>query len=721
MTPAARRAAPWQQGAAPGRRRADTGYSTNSRLTMKICHAHPQKPAASPLLAFAPRDTRDWPRRLRPGPLATLAAALVLAGCGGGGDSAAPLAAAPTEAPTTLAGTAAVGAPITGGTLRIVDADGTVVAERVALADDATYSGVTLSGKAPWRLEACGYAGANWTCVQSVAQQAGTANVTPLTSALVLLASGASPDTLMAGTAAGLDAQALAQAQRTLRNGLSPLLASAGVDAGLDLVTGTLAAGSRSGYDRLLDAVQVHTGVDAQPFVQLGSRLGQGNLYLEPGAPALGSLRADAAAAQLPLAGLETLFERMSSAIASAQACADPGSGLASTLAADATLSGWGLPISGASAVAQALCTFLGGGSFDGEAPQPARWGSRFMSPVLGRCDFGTASSAVCSVSFSLRDAGGGVEALGDGMAVSYSAGQWKFKGDRLPLAMHASARVQRDLRIDGATPVAEYSRAIAFEIPAAAGLACARVSQRDADGRSVAFAYFKRHGGDHVERLSLWTTSAQGNERSLDARVGHTRSSDDTWVMLPQGEDGDTAVRNFFRGGRSVSVELFGDADCSTPLAVAGASRYEVEVTGVPPVWSALPALPWPDLSARTRSALAALSVAANSDASIDVGWSFARGSLAVGEIRVCGDRAQCGQGNPGRIGQASARPMDRSAAVELRSAASLDPGADKLIGLNGRLGDGVSLEANFLSCPATAAGQSCQQGRQGGEGAAP
>lgn len=656
-------------------------------------------------------------RPLHAAAAAVAVASLALAACGGDDDAtaaASPAAAAPAAGPptaATLGGTAAVGAPITGGTLRIVDAAGNVVVENVTLAADGSFAGITLSGSGPWRLEACGWAGPNWTCVHSVAQQGGTANVTPLTSALVLLASGSSPEALMRGAASRLGADAVAAAQGTLRTGLGPVLAAAGVDAGLDLVSGTLAAGSRAGYDRLLDAVQVNTGVDGQPFVQIGSRLGSGNLYLEQGAPAVGALSAAAGAADLPLAGLETLFEQMSQAITSAQACAHPSTGLASTLAADASMSFDGPSITGAANVAQALCTFLGGG-MGGEVAEPARWGSRFMSPVLGKCDLGSGGAAtVCSVSFALRDADGGVEALGNGMAVSYSAGQWKFKGDRLPLAMFASARVQRDWRFDGAEPVISYNRAIAFEIPAAPGLACARVSQRNAEGQLVTFAYFKRHAGGGVERLSLWT-NGNGNERSLDPLAGSTRSSDDSWVMLPQGEDGDTAVRLFFRGGRSVAVDLYGDANCAAAFQVAGASRYEVEVAGVPPVWSALPTLPWPDLASDTRTALRNLAVAAGTDTPLDAAWSFARGSVAVGEIVVCSERAQCGQGSPGRIGEARARPSARGAVVTVRSGAPVAAGDNKSIALHGRTGEGVSLEANFLSCPGTPAGQVCQQG---------
>ena len=167
------------------------------------------------------------------------AAAALLAACGGGGSSSSSTD-APTApvlpAPTTLTGTVAVGAPMTDGRLRVLDANGAVVVADLALAADGSYPAVTLSGPAPYRIEACGYTGANYQCIHSVAQGAGTANVTPLTNAMMLLASGQPPEALMSGSAPGLSASAVASAQETLRSGLAPLLADAGVPNTLDLV-----------------------------------------------------------------------------------------------------------------------------------------------------------------------------------------------------------------------------------------------------------------------------------------------------------------------------------------------------------------------------------------------------------------------------------------------------------------------------------------------------
>ncbi|HEY9025328.1 MAG TPA: hypothetical protein VIP05_13580, partial [Burkholderiaceae bacterium] len=219
--------------------------------------------------------------RLTPGSIHFLtlgvASLAMLSACGGGGSSApAP---APAPAATHLTGSAAVGAPITQGMLRVIDSTGAVVAHDVAINADGTYDAGVLTGTGPWRLEACGYTGANYGCIYSVAQAAGTANVTPLTSAMITLATGHTPDTLMADAGAPTPA-GLAAAQAQLQAGLAGTLSDAGVPANFDFTTGSLAAGTRSGYDRILDAVNVTTGSDDGAFVQVTPRLGDGNLYL---------------------------------------------------------------------------------------------------------------------------------------------------------------------------------------------------------------------------------------------------------------------------------------------------------------------------------------------------------------------------------------------------------------------------------------------------------
>jgi hypothetical protein len=109
----------------------------------------------------------------------------------------------------------------------------------------------------------------------------------------------------------------------------------------------------------------------------------------------------DNAARSLPLAGLERLFRDMTAALAGAKACASQETGIRRTLSAQARLgSDDGTPAVGADAVAQRMCEFFGAGD-DGRSPM---WGSTFVSPRLGRCDF-TGTAPVCGVSFAMRSA----------------------------------------------------------------------------------------------------------------------------------------------------------------------------------------------------------------------------------------------------------------------------------------------------------------------------
>lgn len=629
---------------------------------------------------------------LRAASVAALVSALV-AGCGGSSPTASsgPSGGGDAEARaagSSLSGTVAVGAPITDGTLKVTDADGVVVVEGKAIDAEGRYDGVTLSGKGPWTLEACGFAGERWLCMRSVVQAGGTGNVTPLTDAMIALA-----------------AEGAAPSAGPLRVGLAALLQDAGLPADFDFVTGSLEAGSRTGYDRLLDAIGVAKGEDGQPFVQIVPRLGTGNLYIERGSSPQGQLAVDAAASALPLTGLERLFRDMSASMASADACASPATGLRRSLASTVRMSvDDGNAAVGPEAVADALCQMFAQGE-DGSTPM---WGARLVSPTLGRCDFGGAAP-LCGVSFALRSPDGSVRALGSGMGVAYEGGAWKFAGDLLPIQIHAAATVQRDRRVDGPSPVDRYSRALQFDIAAAPALACARVSQRNAAGDAVTVGYYKRHGSGTVRRLSLWTQGGFSNAPSLDPAVGSTRSSDDTWIMLPEGADGDAVIRNFYRGGRTVRVDLFSDTACATPLVVDGRSGFDVEVDGVPPVWAALPSLPWPELAPASVATLREFALGAGGQGTLSVSWSNPRGNAGFDGVSICSAR-ECGDGSPSRVGERSIRPGATTVTVPVRTDAEMPAGGFRMVSLYGRAGDGMGMQANLLSCPSQPAGQICQ-----------
>jgi hypothetical protein len=646
----------------------------------------------------------------------TLASALALAACGGGGGGSSAGSAAgassssssgsSSSSASTLSGSVAVGAPIANGTLRVLDASGAVVASEVTVDAEGRYDGLALSGTGPWRIEACGYAGPNYKCVYSVATAGGTANVTPLTTATVLLAAGQSPEQLMSGSAPALTPSTIAAAQDQLRSSLASVLASAGVSGTLDFVSSPLAAGSRTGYDGVLDAVGVSIGQDDHPFVQITPRLGDGNLYLEQGSTS-GTVTAAPSAAALQLGGLETLFRGMTAALASAEACTSSSTGIRQYLAPTARMSiGDGGSAQGADAVATGLCGFFARGD-DGSTPM---WGAKLLSPTLGRCDL-TGAQPVCRVSFVLQDVDGAVKPVGSGMAVTQVAGAWKFMGDLLPLELHASAKAQRSVRADGSDRQLRYDRALAFDIAAVPGLQCATVSQRDAAGVGTVIGIYKRYPGTGVPRLSLWTLDGWGNRASLDASTGFLRSADDTWISLPEGTEGDAVIRNFYRGGRSATVSLYADAACSTPYALDGQSSFEVEVEGVPPVWSAMPTLPWPEIDAGTVSALSALALEADASTSLHAAWTFANGPLGLDDLTVCGNLGSCGDMGLGRLGSRSLRPgaADGTLALHNRASAPVAAADSKTLSLSGRTGEGLDLQSNYSVCTGQPSGQSC------------
>lgn len=631
----------------------------------------------------------------------SLASLAMLAACSGGSSDAPAAGTA-----TTMSGTVAVGAPITSGKMRVLDATGATVASDVTIDANGRYADIALTGPAPYRIEACGYAGPNYTCVYSVANGAGTVNVTSLTTATVLLAAGADPGSLMTGAAAALTTDSVAAAQVQLRTSLASVLTSAGVNPNIDFVSADLTAGSRAGYDGVLDAVSVNLGKDTTAFVQITPRLGQGNLYLEQGRTT-GSVTSSASAASLQLSGLETLFQNMTASLASPAACVASATAIANSLASNVQMSlGEGDAAHGIADVSAGLCGFFGTGD-DGSSPI---WGYRFLSPTLGRCDL-SGAAPICPVSFVLQSPEGDVMPVGSGMAVTKEAGAWKFMGDLVPIQIHASAKAQRTKRIDSATPVYQYDRALAFEVAAVSGLACAKVSQHDADGIATPIAFYKLHpGASHQVRLALWTPDGFQNSASLNPLVGSTRSADDTWVGLPQGDAGDAVIRNFYRGGRSVNIALYSDASCATPFAVSGRDNFDVDVDGVPPVWAAMPNLPWPEVDAATAASLRSLSIDSGSTGSFAAAWTFPNGVLGVKGSTVCGSRATCGESGGGRLGEASTRGGAHSVTVALHDmGVSVAADDDKTFALYGSSGDGIDLQTNFSSCPASADGESC------------
>ncbi|MEP6504935.1 MAG: hypothetical protein ABJD97_16460, partial [Betaproteobacteria bacterium] len=463
--------------------------------------------------------------------------------------------------------------------------------------------------------------------------------------------------------------------------------------------TGSLAAGTRSGYDRILDAVNVTTGTDDGAFVQVTPRLGEGNLYLTTGTTT-GTITTAAGAAELPLGTLETLFTKMTAAVASSSACSDANIGIATVIASDAHMNG----LSGGTNVSAGLCQFFG----RGDGGSGAIWGAHFLSPTLGKCDL-TGSAPLCAVSFALQYADGGVENVGDGMAVVYRDNRWQFYGDLLPIAINANAAVQRGVRVDDSTTPVQYSRALQFDIARTDGIGCVRINMLDEAQTTIAI--YKVYSQD-AERMSLWTSDGFSNSASTDPASGSLRGSDDSWMQLPQGSEGDEVIRRFYRAGRTVNVSLYSDAACSAPATVDGKSVLPVNVAGMPPVDSALSSLPWGTLTADTVAALEAVALDGGHAGSFSGAWTFADGITGFDQTLFCSS-GSCGDGENARLGDARIRPGARSAVTPLRAPAThLLAGDFKMYVLGGRDATGMNIESSFFSCTASPLGQMCGQG---------
>lgn len=196
---------------------------------------------------------------------------MLLSACGGGGDTSPVTPPPPPPVTTTLSGVVAAGAPIANASITIKDASGTT--KSATAQSNGSYSLDVSNLKAPFVIEATGVLAGNQVVLHSVlpsvtAGASATANVTPLTEALLATVAGAkpvkvftTPDTTKL-TPAAVDA-----VQATLKTALATVLTAAGVQANVDLVQSPFMA-NKTGLDAVLDTVKVQvtttTGTDAQ-------------------------------------------------------------------------------------------------------------------------------------------------------------------------------------------------------------------------------------------------------------------------------------------------------------------------------------------------------------------------------------------------------------------------------------------------------------------------
>ena len=614
---------------------------------------------------------------------ATLAA--LLCACGGGGSSVS----AAAVASSTLSGTVAVGAPMLNATVTVKDAKGVTVSAPAGV--DGSYSGLSLEGlTAPFGVQACGFVDGNYACFYAVVQQAGTANVTPLTNAAVALALGADPAGIFAASGSvappltsDLDAQ-----HRKLKQALGDVLAKAGVGSA-DFVTTPFSA-DRTGMDKVLDAVKVSTGTDGgtgKTFVQVEGKIGSGNAYLDKDA-ASGVLAAGTGL-DVDLTGISKVFVAGLSFAVSAPTEAIC---VARLSAADVFDDAFALDMDKSVRVDKAsgpamICHF---------AALQSLLGGVFANPVLKDCDFTTdAANKVCVAGFNIVN--GDVRFEGAELALVLRTGApWRLLGRDSAYDIHVGAAAQRTLRVDvpAGDPRAapQYTRALQFDITGAngsnpTGVRAAKVYQRSIDGNNW----------EATPLVTLVLTDAciaqvQGDE---SARLGITGSScGASWLSLGDSGEGaeaatagDLLIDNFYKRGRKVRIDLYDNVGMGgTPVTVVK------RVEGVPPKFAALAAFPWLEVDAPTRMSLQTYDGVA---ATFTAVW-VPNPTVSAHDLTFClGGGCQ----GPNRAGHESTVLGHSSQPIRLE-ARPTGASAYKLLSLYGRDHDQVGVSSNYVSC---------------------
>lgn len=218
--------------------------------------------------------------------------ALLLAACGGGGDSPAP---APSGGTTTstgsgstttstavtarLSGVAALGAPMAGARLQVVDATGALVGSTTTNAADGSFALTLLPATGPLLLQAVGTDAAGQPLVLhgavSTLSAAVVANVTPLSEAILAVALGAEPRTVFATakdkTTALQSLATLTAASDFVKTLVKTNLSDAktGDAKKLDLLNDTSFSAAKTGVDLALETLVLGYGIGSKGGVQL--------------------------------------------------------------------------------------------------------------------------------------------------------------------------------------------------------------------------------------------------------------------------------------------------------------------------------------------------------------------------------------------------------------------------------------------------------------------
>ncbi|MEO2219497.1 hypothetical protein ABGV49_20790 [Chromobacterium vaccinii] len=559
-------------------------------------------------------------------------------------------------------------------TLTVLGANGQTAS--VSVNSDGSYSNLDISAlTAPFRLQACGLVNAVYTCHYAVAQSAGTANVTSLTTALVTLATGSDAASIM--SAGAPSASALNSSQQTLQNALSQVLAASGLSSGADLTTMAFSA-NRTGMDKVLDAIVANTGTNnGHTFVQLEGRFGSSNFYADNSGSQSGSL-SDSTLLNglgLDLTSISQIFAALNSAAgsSSASACATVLNNNASMLDPQFTLSINQQSLN-TSNFASMICGFLSQGSL---------LGGSVANPTLRDCDF-SGSDKICTVGFDVLN--GSAIQEGAEMAVVLRSGSaaWKLLGQATPYEIHVNANVQRTLRANVSSPQPSYYRAISFEVHTAANgvsnaVQSAKVYQRNAAGTGwdgAPIATLSNAGCASQSWLTIQGSSCGSTWLGLDSFNNGNLAS------------GDALISAFFQRGRQVKINLYSD-NAFASLITSVITRID----GVPPQSAQLATLPWLTLDGASKTAL--VNYASPLGGVLSFSWT---GSNAI----VPHDASFCNASScnspvhidlGGKLGSAGSSSFNLSGLT-------LSASDFKEISLYGRDRSDVGYQSNYVSC---------------------
>lgn len=355
-------------------------------------------------------------------PISVLSATLLMTACGGGSGNGAPATSAAT-------GVAAVGAPISAGTLSAIDVNGLTAS--TAIADDGTYSINFLSSlRPPILLRAEGVSGGRTTFQFGVITSAtdSIVNVTPVSTAVVAQVMQADPGVVFAAAdtskIALLTPSQVSATNTIIGNALSVARTAAGIAGSgtLDFLNTAFSA-DKTGLDKLLDLVKVSVQPDRS--VQLKNKTSDGVKTVYLGGAVSGTL---GTIDSIDTAGIDELGRAMEVSFANGAA-------------------GW--RNTSQSVLNLFSSNFLHGGedrtaiitSIASQADDMAD--AQFLPARILNCTT-NGSTPVCEVLYTVRYTDGSLEPFI--FPVILETGSWKIYGNQAPVTTNYSAVVYRTI-----------------------------------------------------------------------------------------------------------------------------------------------------------------------------------------------------------------------------------------------------------------------------------